>query len=200
VPEEGVRPGCSFSQLIKYLLSSWLFPSVLVGVVVLDQWAKLAVRARLSIGQRVPLIDGILSVTLTMNTGIAFGLLADNDHPHKLLFLTIGAVIAIAIFTWFSARYGGKTRMVAISVALLIGGTLGNVIDRMSWGAVIDFVDLHWGQKVHWPAFNVADAAVSIATLLMIIRIASVGFGSGASGQSVQDLKPDSSTACGADT
>ena len=79
--------------------------------------------------------------------------------------------MAVVIFTWFASWYGGNKRYVGFAVALLVGGTLGNLIDRLSYGAVIDFVDVHFADRYHWAAFNVADAAVSVATALILIRI-----------------------------
>ncbi|MCD6328691.1 signal peptidase II, partial [bacterium] len=132
--------GCSVKSFLKYFLSSWMFPSTLVVVVILDQWSKLAVRASLGLGERVTAIDGFLNIVYTTNRGIAFGILSGNRSQYKPLLLSIGAVVAVIVFTGFAAKYGGRKRYVAFAVAMLIGGTIGNLIDRLSYGAVIDFV------------------------------------------------------------
>jgi len=167
--------GCSLKSLMRYCLSSWLFPVTLLAVVVADQGTKLWIRASLAFGEQASVIDGFLNIVHTMNRGIAFGFLSGNDHPHKTLILSFGALVAVVVFSWFAAHYGGKRRSVSLAVALLMGGTLGNLIDRMSYGGVIDFVDFHYKHSYHWPAFNVADAAVSTATLIILVRIVRIG-------------------------
>lgn len=142
-----------------------------------DQGTKLWVRASLAFGEQVSVIDGFLNVVHTMNRGIAFGFLSNSYHPYKTLILSFGALVAVVVFSWFAAHYGGRRRAVSLAVALLIGGTLGNLIDRMSYGGVIDFADFHYMHSYHWPAFNVADAAVSTATLIILVRIVRIGLG-----------------------
>ncbi|MBN1593841.1 MAG: signal peptidase II [Candidatus Coatesbacteria bacterium] len=172
---------CSLRSFFRFCLSSWLFPVALLVVLLSDQATKLWIRSSLVFGEQRPIIDGFLNMIHTMNRGIAFGFLSGNDHPHKTVMLSIGALIAVVAFSWFAAYYGGKRRSVAFAVALLIGGTLGNLIDRMSYGGVIDFIDVHYKNTYHWPAFNIADAAVSFATLLILVRIAKHGFKENAS-------------------
>ena len=177
LPRTSLPQGCSLSSLVRYCLSSWLFPITLLAVVTADQGTKLWIRASLAFGEQVSAIDGFLNVVHTMNRGIAFGFLSGNDHPHKTPILTLGALVAVLVFSWFAAHYGGKRRSVSFAVALLVGGTLGNLIDRMSYGGVIDFVDFHYKHSYHWPAFNVADAAVSTATFIILVRIVKIGLG-----------------------
>ena len=170
------RPqGCSLRSLLRYCLSSWLFPTTLLAVVAADQGTKLWILASLKFGEQVSVINGFLNLVHTMNQGIAFGFLSANSHPYKTLLLVSGALVAVVVFWWFAAHYGGRRRSVSLAVALLIGGTLGNLIDRMSYGGVVDFVDLHYKHSFHWPAFNVADAAVSLATLIILFRIVREG-------------------------
>ncbi len=169
--------GCSLRSLVRYCLSSWVFPITLLAVVAADQGTKLWIRASLTFGEQVSVINGFLNMVHTMNRGIAFGFLSGSDHRYKTLILSFGALVAVVVFSWFAAHYGGKRRSVSLAVALLIGGTLGNLIDRMSYGGVIDFVDFHYKHSYHWPAFNVADAAVSLATLIILLRIVRIGLG-----------------------
>ncbi len=174
---KGSRPHtCSLRSLLKYSLSSWLFPVTLVIVVVADQGTKLWVRGSLIFGEQVSVINGFLNIVHTMNHGIAFGFLSGANHPYKTPILALGAVIAVVAFSWFAEYYGGRTRSVSLAVALLMGGTLGNLIDRLSYGGVVDFIDVHYKHTYHWPAFNIADAAVSFATLTILVRIAKHGF------------------------
>ena len=158
-------------------LSSWLFLATVGIVVVLDQATKLWIRAHLMLGQQVSIVDSFLNLIYTMNQGIAFGFFSSNRHPYKKVLLTFGAIVAVFVFSWFAAHYGGKRRSIMFAVSLLIGGTVGNLIDRMSYGAVIDFVDLHYKHLYHWPAFNVADTAVTLATLILLARIVRMSSG-----------------------
>jgi len=158
-------------------LSSWLCPATIGVVIVLDQVSKLWIRAHLMLGQQSPVVDGFLNLIYTMNRGIAFGFFSGNSHPYKTVLLTFGAVVAVFVFSCFAAYYGGNRRSVMFAVSLLIGGTVGNLIDRMSYGAVIDFVDVHYKHLYHWPAFNVADTAVTLATLILLARIITMSSG-----------------------
>lgn len=169
-------PGCSLWSFLRFFFSSWLFTITLVTAVFIDQFSKLLIRSTLTLGERIPVVDGYFNIVHTMNKGIAFGLFSSNNHPYKLLLLSLSALVAVIVFAWLASQYGGRKRSVALAVALLIGGTFGNLIDRLSYGAVIDFLDLHYKHHYHWPAFNVADAAVSIATLIILVRIFKVGF------------------------
>lgn len=175
--EESRAHGSVLRVFFASCLSSWLFPATIGIVVVLDQATKLWIRAHLLLGQQVPVVDGFFNLIYTLNRGIAFGFFSGNRYPYKTVLLTFGAIVAVFAFSWFAAHYGGKRRSVMFAVSLLIGGTVGNLIDRMSYGAVIDFVDLHYKHLYHWPAFNVADTAVTLATLVLLARIVRMSSG-----------------------
>ena len=141
-------------------------------VVVLDQVTKLIVLNRLTLGVPVVLIDGLFALTLVMNTGLAFGLLAGIPASWRWI-VGVLSLVALVVLLRVALRIlpsGGWREQSAIG--LIFGGAVGNLIDRTRFGAVVDFVDVYvrgW----HWPAFNVADSAISVgvAALALIVMI-----------------------------
>jgi signal peptidase II len=139
-------------------------------VVVLDQITKAMALAHLPPGVSVHLVDGWLALTLVMNAGLAFGLLGGLPPAWRwvVALLSIVALIVLArVAVRVLADGGPFTRL---SVALIFGGAVGNLIDRARFGAVVDFVDVyHYGY--HWPAFNAADSAISVGVALLALRL-----------------------------
>ncbi|MCR6496977.1 signal peptidase II [Thermomonas sp. S9] len=134
----------------------WLGVSALV--LVLDQWSKAWVLKTLPEYTAVPVIDGFWNWYRTYNTGAAFSFLADAGGWQKYFFVGLALAIS-ALMAWMLARLPRADWKQALPLALVIGGALGNVIDRFVHGHVVDFIQWHVGQH-YWPAFNVADSAV----------------------------------------
>lgn len=135
-------------------------------LVVLDQASKwIAVRA-LEFGERIPVLPGFFDFTLVYNRGAAFSFLAGADGWQRWFFTVIG-VAAAGFIVWMLARHGAQ-RLFAFALALILGGAVGNVIDRVLHGQVTDFVLLYW-RDWHWPAFNVADMAITLGALLLVL-------------------------------
>jgi signal peptidase II len=143
---------------LRYLLVS-------VGVIVLDQWTKWLVELHLPHHMSETVIPGFLNLTHVRNTGVAFGLLASDNGSLLLTVLGFGALAAVALYFWFAPS---KDRWLLVALALVVGGAVGNLIDRVTSGAVTDFIDVYVGIH-HWPSFNVADSAISIGIVLMAI-------------------------------
>lgn len=144
----------------------YLFVSL--GVISLDQWTKWLVEIHLPQHTAQPILSGFLNLTHVRNTGVAFGLFAShgmNGGSWLLTLLGLAALTAVAIYFWFASVHD---RLLLVSLALVVGGAVGNLIDRMSSGAVTDFIDVYVGTW-HWPSFNVADSAISIGIVLMAI-------------------------------
>jgi len=141
------------------------------AIVVLDQVTKTIALQQLAPGVAIPVIDGLLSLTLVMNTGLAFGLLAGLPAAWRWLvaLLSIVALIVLARVAMRVLAGGGWTAR--LSVALIFGGAVGNLIDRARFGAVVDFVDAHY-RGYHWPAFNVADSAITVGVCLLAAELA----------------------------
>ena len=134
----------------------WLAVSVLV--LVLDQWSKAWVLGALPEYTAVPVIDGFWNWYRTYNTGAAFSFLADAGGWQKYVFMTLAFGIS-GLMAWMLARTPRGDWKQALPLALVIGGALGNVIDRFLHGHVVDFIQWHWRDH-YFPAFNIADSAV----------------------------------------
>jgi len=140
------------------------------AVVALDQVAKVLVLDRLPLGVPIDLVDDLLSFTLVMNPGLAFGLLSSVPRAWRWVVAAL-SLVALAVLARVALRVlpdGGWVGRVAIG--LIFGGAVGNLIDRARFGAVVDFVDVHW-RGWHWPAFNVADSAITIGVALLAMRL-----------------------------
>lgn len=135
-------------------------------LIALDQLTKwIAVRA-LDFGERVPVIPGFFDFTLVYNRGAAFSFLAGAGGWQRWFFTGIGIAAAVFI-VWMLARHGSQ-RLFAFALSLILAGAIGNVIDRVWQGKVTDFVLLYW-RGWHWPAFNVADMAITFGAALLIV-------------------------------
>jgi len=137
-----------------------------LAVVGLDQLTKVMAVRLLHPGSRVPVIADFFDLTLIYNTGAAFSFLAGASGWQRWFFIILG--IAAALFLGFMlARHAGQ-RLFALGIALILGGAVGNVIDRIRIGKVVDFV-LLYHDRFYWPAFNVADSAITLGVTLLII-------------------------------
>jgi len=135
----------------------WVIVILIIGV---DRLSKFFLNARLTLHQRVPVIDNVLYLTLVHNRGAAFGILK-NQTP---LFIAASAVAIVLLVVYLrSARLsGGKLTVPALALGLVLAGAVGNLIDRVFLGYVIDFIDVGF-----WPVFNVADSAISVGAVLL---------------------------------
>ncbi|MGE3579627.1 MAG: signal peptidase II [Vicinamibacterales bacterium] len=153
----------------------WRGLLVLAGaLVVADQAAKWAVRARLELGESVPVIAGVLDFTRVHNSGAAFGLLNGLDLPYKAAALAVVALVALAGVAVYAAALPATDWLARLGLTCIVGGAAGNLIDRVTLGYVVDYVDAYW-RGWHFWAFNVADAAITVGAALMILDILGVG-------------------------
>ncbi|HET9679936.1 MAG TPA: signal peptidase II [Gammaproteobacteria bacterium] len=144
---------------------NWLWLSVLV--IVLDQVTKFLIIRRMELFDSIQLLPS-LNLTLLHNYGAAFSFLADAGGWQRWFFITLGIVVSAAVVWWLRKLPKENHGFLAAGLALIVGGALGNVIDRALFGYVIDFIDVYYGTW-HWPAFNVADSAITIGAVIMII-------------------------------
>lgn len=135
--------------------------SVAVIVIFLDQLTKQLVKANFQLNESLPIIKNILHFTYITNTGSAFGLF----KSFNIFFIIFSIIVVLAIF-YFMRKIKQNERLMQFSVGLLLGGTIGNLIDRISYGYVVDFIDFRI-----WPVFNVADSAITISIILLIILL-----------------------------
>jgi signal peptidase II len=145
-------------------LALWLL--VALAVVALDQATKWWVEHALAFGTSVYVLP-VFDLVHVRNTGAAFSFLAQESGWQRELFLLIGLGASIWI-VWMLARAGRAQTLFCIALSLILGGAVGNVIDRLRLGAVVDFLHFHWGAH-YWPAFNVADSAITCGALLLIL-------------------------------
>ena len=141
-----------------------------VVILVLDQITKALALARLPPGVPFGVIDGFFALTLVMNPGLAFGFLSSTPTAWRWI-VALLSVAALAILGAVGVRLlpeGGWASRVALG--LIFGGAIGNLIDRARFGAVVDFLDFYW-RGYHWPAFNVADSAISVGVTLLALRL-----------------------------
>lgn len=143
----------------------WLVLSVLV--IVLDQLTKWVAVSELQLYQQVPIIDGLFSFTLAYNTGAAFSFLADASGWQRWLFAVIAVVVSVVLCVWL-ARLDRSKKLEAIALALILGGAIGNLYDRVIHGKVTDFILVHWQQSWFFPAFNIADSAITVGAALLL--------------------------------
>ena len=149
-----------------------LWPALVI--VVLDQVTKALVRGRLALHDGITVIPGILDLTRVHNTGAAYGFLDQVDFPFKPVFLAIIAMAALAGLAMYASTLEPGQKLTRTGLSLVMGGAAGNLIDRVTAGYVLDFVDVYRGDWHFW-AFNVADAAISVGVALMILELLGIG-------------------------
>jgi len=142
----------------------WLWVSVIV--IALDQITKSIAVDQLQLYQSAAMFSGF-SFTLMHNVGAAFSFLSDASGWQRWLFTAIAIVVSAAIIMWIK-RLAQDQRMTAIALTMILGGAIGNLWDRVVLGYVIDFIDVYYGDH-HWPAFNIADSAISVGAALLIL-------------------------------
>lgn len=142
----------------------WLWLSLLV--IGLDQLTKLWVKESLLLNQSIPVLSSF-NLTLLHNTGAAFSFLANAGGWQRWFLTGLALLVGSIIIVWL-ARLKRQQYWLACALALVLGGALGNVIDRIIYGYVIDFIDIYY-QQWHWPAFNVADSAISVGAVMLLI-------------------------------
>jgi signal peptidase II len=135
-------------------------------VILLDQFTKQLAEALLTAYQAVKVLP-FFDLTLMYNTGAAFSILSDQGGWQRWFFVSLALIVSGVLVIWLK-RLRPDEKWVALALALIIGGAIGNLIDRILFGQVIDFVHLHYHQY-YWPAFNVADSAISIGVAIMLV-------------------------------
>lgn len=147
----------------------YLTLSIITSVIlILDQATKLYVDANFRLHETVPVIRNFFHLTYVRNKGAAFGILADSAI--RIPFFIAVSIVAMLGILWYIKKLRDNQRLALFSLALIFSGALGNLIDRIRLGEVIDFLDVFW-QRHHWPAFNVADSAITIGVTLLFIEM-----------------------------
>ena len=139
-------------------------------VVIIDQASKIILAGSIKYYESIPLINGFLNLVHVRNRGMAFGLLNRPDAQFPFYFLIAATVIAIVLLIFWFISVKGGSRGLIFGLSLILGGAIGNLIDRLRLKEVIDFIDFFIG-KYHWPAFNLADSAITVGAVWIVINI-----------------------------
>ena len=144
----------------------WLWLSVLV--IALDQASKHWFEHNLSLYEQIVVIPDLFSWTLAYNKGAAFSFLADQGGWQRWFFALVALVASVVLFVWMK-RLKSHERLLAAGLALVLGGALGNLYDRVVLGHVVDFILVHWQDRWFFPAFNLADSAITVGAGILIL-------------------------------
>ncbi len=148
---------------------------VLLGValiiVVLDQVTKLLVTQTMHLHDSIPVISGLFNLTYIRNPGAAFGIFATTNSAFRLIFFVGTSVFALGLLWTIFYRMHPDDWWGQLTISAIVGGAIGNLIDRLRYGEVVDFLDFYVGGW-HWPAFNVADSAISVGVVSLLIIFA----------------------------
>lgn len=148
----------------------WLWLSFVI--LILDQWSKIAIDSSMHLYESISVFPSF-NLTYVHNTGAAFSFLSEAGGWQRWFFAAIALIISIVLTIWLY-RLKKHEALLAIALALVLGGGIGNLIDRLVYGYVIDFLDVYY-LTWHWPAFNIADFVISIGVVLMLLESFGVG-------------------------
>ena len=148
----------------------WVLSVFCVGILLLDQWTKYMVVQKLPLYQRVKVIQGFFNLTHVRNTGGAFGIFGGEKGGLGSILFVVVSLIAIGAIVFLFLKIKENEKTLALSFSLILSGAIGNLIDRLRYGEVVDFLDFHLS-TYHWPAFNVADSAICIGIGLMALEL-----------------------------
>lgn len=143
--------------------------SVTAVIIVLDQATKLLVHSRMALHESIPVFPSFFQLTYIRNPGAAFGIFAGMDSGFRTTFFVLISIAALVFLGNLYLKIPRDSLMGRFSVSLIIGGAVGNLVDRIRFGEVVDFLDFFIGRH-HWPAFNVADSAISVGVGLLILH------------------------------
>lgn len=155
------------SRNSRYVILSLLS----VSIVIIDQMTKVHIMQTMRLHESIPVIPEFFSLTYIRNPGAAFGLLASSGQSFRLIFFGLTSVFALGLLGMIFLRLRQDDWIGQLSIAGILGGAVGNLLDRVRFGEVIDFLDLYIN-GYHWPAFNIADAAISVGVFFLILHFA----------------------------
>jgi len=139
--------------------------TLLSSIVLLDQLSKLIIDRTMPLNYSIPVIENLFSLTYIRNTGAAFGILAGSDAAFRLPILIVFSLLAIGFIGMMLRRLPESEKGLITALTFIMGGAIGNLIDRVVYGEVIDFLDFYWSQ-FHWPAFNFADSFITLGVVI----------------------------------
>lgn len=140
---------------------------VIIAIIVVDQWSKRIIVKNFNLYDSIPVIDGFFNITYVLNPGAAFGFLAKMSEQYRVFFFVVVTIVAIFLVVYLLIKEK-KHILRKYSYTLILAGAIGNLIDRITIGKVVDFLDFYIS-KYHWPAFNVADISISCGVGLLLV-------------------------------
>ena len=154
-------------------MATWTRLTLITSLIlIIDQFTKYLIKVNMVLYERIVVIENLFNITYVMNPGGAFGLFATaSPGLRKFIFLFLSSIVALFV-VWFYHRCAKDYVFLSYGLALIFGGAVGNLIDRFRYGMVVDFLDFYIG-SVHWPAFNVADSAITIGMGILVYHILS---------------------------
>ncbi len=151
----------------KYYVLAGIVPLVIF----LDQLTKYAIIQKYRLGETTPVLTGFFNFTYIRNTGAAFGIFAQAHPSFRVPFFVAVPLLALAAIGYIFKKIAPSDLKLASALALVVGGAIGNLIDRVSLGYVVDFLDFHWSYQYHFPAFNVADSAICVGVAVLMLDL-----------------------------
>ena len=146
--------------------STWLWLAIAFAVVLIDQVTKVLIVRDFQLGESRP-VTSFFDLVRLENTGMAWSLLANAGGWQRWFF--IGLALAASGFMVYLLRRNAAQKLFSFAIAMIMGGAIGNVIDRMTRGAVVDFISMHWHRAYTFPAFNLADSAITLGAICLIL-------------------------------
>ena len=163
----GQAQGLSSQRMMQKYLR---FSIISLGVVVLDQVTKILVLRHMPLHDSIAIIPGFFSLTHVHNPGGAFGFMAQHSSPLRHWLFLLAAFFALGMILYFYHQTPRTHPFFGFALALIFGGAIGNLIDRLRFGEVVDFLDVYIGY-MHWPTFNVADSAVTVGVVVFLFHV-----------------------------
>jgi signal peptidase II len=157
------KSGAKYGRYTKLVVISGI-------VVIFDQISKLLILENLPLFHSTTVIPGFFNITHILNPGGAFGFMAHQDSSLRNLFFLLASSIAICFIYYFYKNISKTQPLLASGIALIFGGAIGNLIDRIRFGKVVDFLDFYIG-SYHWPAFNIADSAITVGITVFVYHL-----------------------------
>ena len=144
---------------------------VSLGIIVIDQATKVYIMQTMRLHESIAVVPNLFSITYIRNPGAAFGILSGSSGSFRFIFFGITSLFALGLLGTILVRMPKDDWMGQISVVAILGGAIGNLLDRLRYGEVIDFLDVYI-DTYHWPAFNVADSAITVGVIFLILHFA----------------------------
>jgi signal peptidase II len=144
---------------------------VSLGIIVIDQVTKVYIMQTMRLHESIVVIPNLFSITYIRNPGAAFGILSTSSGSFRFIFFGLTSLFALGLLGTILVRMPKDDWMGQISVVAILGGAIGNLLDRLRYGEVIDFLDFYI-DAYHWPAFNVADSAITVGVIFLILHFA----------------------------